>query len=327
MATSSGRLPAILLLALLAATGCGRSAPPATGGVVLRDDAGRTVRLARPAGRVVALIPSLNELIVAMGAQDRLIARSDYDREPALASLPSIGGGLTPNIEWLAAQHPDLVFAWPDEHSRAVVDRLAAVGVPVYSARIETLADADRTTRALGQLLGLQGQALALIGRVHTLLDNVRHKAAGLPRPRVLYLIGLDPPEVAASGTFVDELLGMAGGRNIFGDLKLWPTVSLEEAVRRQPDVVIVAVYGQTGDAAAHLRSSPGWSALAAVRAGRVVALDPFVANRPGPHAGEVAEELFRALHPAAAQAPGRALRPGGSGGQALASEGERGGA
>jgi iron complex transport system substrate-binding protein len=265
---------------------------------------------------VVSLIPSVNEIIVALGGRERLIARSDYDREPALAALPSIGGGLTPNIEWLAARHPDLVIAWPDERSRAVVDRLSAVGVQVYAARIETLEDVDRTTRALGRLLGLEGQALALVGRVHTLLDGVRRRAAGLPRPRVLYLISLDPPEVAAGGTFVDELLTIAGGHNVFGDLKLWPTVSLEEAVRRDPDVVILAVYGEPtggGAAAARLRATPGWSALRAVRAGRVVALDPDLVNRPGPRSAVAAEKLFRALHPAT------------SGGEAATREGERG--
>ncbi len=299
LATSFGRVSALLLLLPLLAGGCRRAPAPAAAPIAVTDDAGRSVRLARPARRIVALIPSVNEVLVALGAGDRIIARSDYDREPALAALPSIGGGLTPNVEWIAARRPDLVVAWPDERSRAVVGRLEAVGVPVYAARIETLADAYRTTRSLGTLLGLERRADTLVATLEGQLAAVSRRAAALPRPRVLYLIGLDPPEVAAGGTFVDELLRITGGRNVFEELRLWPTVGLEEIVRRDPDVVVLAVFGQGADATARLRGAPGWGALRAVRAGRVVALDPFVANRPGPHAPEVAEALFGALHPA----------------------------
>ncbi len=299
MATWLRRSLALLALcALLGAAGCRRAGTPAAGELTVRDAAGRTVRLPRPARRVVALIPSVNEVLLALGARERIIARSDYDRAPALAALPSIGGGLTPNVEWLAARRPDLVVAWPDERSRAVVGRLEAVGVPVYAARIETLADAYRTTRDLGRLLGLERRADSLVTALRDSLGAVARRAAGLPRPRVLYLIGLDPPEVAGGGTFVDELLHITGGQNVFEELRLWPTVSLEEIVRRDPDVVVLAVFGQGAGAAARLRALPGWSALRAVRAGRVVALDPFVANRPGPEAPTVAEALFHALHP-----------------------------
>jgi iron complex transport system substrate-binding protein len=311
LATSRGRLPAALLCLLSAAApGCRRDGPPpAATPIAVTDDAGRALRLARPAERVVALVPSVNETLLALGAGRRIVARSDYDHAPELARLPSVGGGLTPNVEWLAANRPDLVVAWPDERSRAVVDRLETVGVPVYAARVETLADADRTTRNLGTLLGLRAAADTLVARLHGRLDAVRRRAAAQPAPRVLYLIGLDPPEVAGGGTFVDELLRIAGGRNVFGDLRLWPTVGLEEIVRRDADVVILAVSGQRGDgadAAARLRATPGWSGLRAVRSGRVVALDPDLVNRPGPRSGEAAEQLFAALHPGAtAQTPG----------------------
>lgn len=298
LATSSRRALAFLSLPLLAGGGCRHADAPAASALSVSDDAGRTVRLAQPAHRIIALIPSVNEVFVALGAQGRVLARSDYDREPALARLPSVGGGLTPNVEWIAAQRPDLVVAWPDERSRAVVGRLEAVGVRVYAARIETLTDAYRTTLKLGYLLGLERRADTLVARLRTELATVSRRAQALPAPRVLYLIGLDPPEVAGGGTFVDELLHITGGRNVFQDLRLWPTVSLEEIVRRDPDVVVLAVFGQGVDAATRLRAAPGWSALRAVRAGRVVVLDPFLANRPGPHAPDVARQLFRALHP-----------------------------
>jgi iron complex transport system substrate-binding protein len=299
LATSCGRL-LLVLLAGLALPGC-RRPRPAPGPLAVRDDAGRTVELARPARRVVALIPSVNETLLALGAGDRVIARTDYDRDVRLARLPSVGGGLTPNIEWLAARRPDLVVAWPDERARAVVSRLEAVGVPVFAARVESLGDAYRTTLELGRLLGLERRADTLVTRWRAALDSVRVQATAEPPTRVLYLIGLDPPEVAGRGTFVDELLRIAGGRNVFEDVPLWPTVSLEDAIRRDPDVVVLSVYERSQDLVARFRTAAGWRDLRAVRAGRVFWIDPDLANRPGPRAPIAARALFQALHPSLA--------------------------
>ncbi|HWV57041.1 MAG TPA: hypothetical protein VNZ57_06165, partial [Longimicrobiales bacterium] len=89
--------------------------------IVITDDAGRSVALARPAERIVSLIPAITDMIIEFGAADRLIARTDYDAHPALAHLPSAGGGLTPSLEWLVTLRPELVLSWPDQASRSVV--------------------------------------------------------------------------------------------------------------------------------------------------------------------------------------------------------------
>jgi iron complex transport system substrate-binding protein len=261
------------------------------------DGAGRTVTLDAPARRVVSMMPSVTEWVIAMGATDRLVARTDYDDHPAVADLPSVGGGLTPSVEWLAAREPDLVVAWPDAPSRTLVARLRALGVPVYAAPSETVGEGLDTGRDLGTLLGRDSAAAAVIAEVQAGLDSVAAAVAGRDRPDILFLIGLDPLMAAGPGTFVDQLLERAGGRNaLAGMAVLWPQLSLEEVVRRAPEVVIVGSAGRT-DPLAALRGRPGWREVPAVHEGRVHAVDPNLVNRPGPRMDEAARTLARLIH------------------------------
>lgn len=260
------------------------------------DGAGRTVTLDAPARRIVSMMPSVTEWVIAMGAADRLVARTDYDSHPAVDTLPSVGGGLTPSVEWLAARRPDLVVAWPDAPSRSLVARLEAMGIAVYAAPSETIEEGLETARDLGTLLARDSAAGAAIAEVEVGFEAVTAAVAGRDRPEVLFLIGLDPLMAAGPGTFVDQLLDRAGARNVLADLDiLWPQLSLEEVVRRGPDMVIVGSVNRKPLAA--LQGRPGWRDVPAVRTGRVHAVDPDLVNRPGPRMDEAAATLARLIH------------------------------
>jgi iron complex transport system substrate-binding protein len=208
-----------------------------------------------------------------------------------------VGGGLTPSVEWLAALQPDLVFAWPDAPSRSVVSRLEALGIPVYTAAVETIDEALATAHDVGRLLGEDAGAARAIEEVRGGLDSVRSAVAGRPRPRVLYLIGLDPLMAAGPRTFVGELVSIAGGRNVLADVDVrWPRLALEDVVARAPDVILVG-SAAVADPAAKLHGRPGWRAIPAVRTGRVYALDPDSVNRWGPGLDEAAARLADRIH------------------------------
>lgn len=264
------------------------------------DDAGRVVSVRGTPERIVSLIPAVTEVIIALGAGDRLIARTDYDTNPLLDSLPSIGGGLTPDLEWLVRRRPDLVVGWTDGTARTVLGRLRELGVGVYSADIQSLADADSTVARMGRLLGRESRAADLNARTRSGLEEVRRAVRGLPRPKVLYVLSTDPPITAGPGTFLHEVIELAGADNAFGDARAkWPTVSLESVVARDPDLLLVPV-GEEGFAGAErLARLPGWSDLSAVRAGRVHEVDANLFHRPGPHLVEVARRLARIYFPA----------------------------
>src|SRR5262249_7452335 len=127
--------------------------------IQVTDHAQRVVSLDAPARRVISLMPAVTDMILALGASDRLIARNALETEPRLASLPSTGNALAPSLEWIASLKPDLVVAWPDQASRAVVSRLSEMGIPVYAARTESIDDVLRTAHDLGRLLGEQQRA------------------------------------------------------------------------------------------------------------------------------------------------------------------------
>ncbi len=295
---------AALAAALLAACGDrgGAPAPPASAAdsaISLVDDAGRTVTLPRPARRIVALVPSVTGTVVALGAADRLVARTDFDRGPALDRLPSIGGGLDPSVETLVSLRPDLVLGWETTGRPELRDRLTALGIPVFSIKTEDTTDVFRAIRNVGRLTGRVRSADSLAASLRAELEAVRASVAGAARPTVFYMAWNDPPLTAGPRTFVSQVIEVAGGRNVFADATaLWPTVSIEEIVRRQPEFV-VAPAGEEGSASVKgLERAAGWRELRALREGRGVTVPAEVVNQPGPRLGEAARAMRDAIHP-----------------------------
>lgn len=293
------------LLTALAACGRGeREAPASDASTAVRvvDDAGETVRLERPARRIVSLIPSATDLLVAIGARGQVAGRTDFDKDPAVASLPSVGGGLDPSLETLAALRPDLVLTWESSADGALRTRLRELGIPAYAVSANDTADVFRTLANLGTLAGRRPSADSAAAAIRAELEAVRRSVAGRPAPGVLYVGWVDPPMVAGSTSFIADLIRVAGGRPLFEDVRQeWPQVSLEEIVSRRPEVVVIPTGEGAQFSAAALRGLPGWRELGAFRAGRVHEVPVEVVNRPGPRLGEAARLLRDAIHSAPA--------------------------
>ncbi len=305
MLSADNRLLARILLAVLVAAGfsaCERAGgnDDAAGGAAVSatDDLGRTVTLERPATRIVALVPSVTETVVALGAGDRLVARTDYDTSPEVAHLPSVGGGLDPSIEALLSLRPDLVVAWAQDRTPELRERLGGFGIPVFAVSTQDTADVFANIERMGALIGEDPEARALSARIRGELEEVRRSVEGREAPRVFYAVGTEPPMTAGPETFVIQLLELAGGRTIFPEVgSHWPVVSLEAIVRRQPEVIVLPVGDHSDRRARHLAGRPGWREMEAVRAGRVVEVPVDLMNRPGPHIAEAARQLRNALH------------------------------
>lgn len=292
-------LAAILVAACGGDAGARRPSAPADSSVSVVDDAGRTVTLAHPARRIVALVPAVTETVIALGAGDRLVGRTDYDKGPMVERLPSVGGGLDPSLEKLVALRPDLVLGWETSGRTELRDRLTALGIPVFSVKTEDTTDVFRSLRSLGRLMAREAAADSAAARIRGELDAVRASVAGAPRPSVFFVVWNDPPMTAGPATFVSHVIEVAGGRNAFGDQKaLWPNVSLEEIVRRQPDFVVVPVGEQGAVRLEGLKTAVGWRELRAVREGRIVPVPAQVVNQPGPHLAEAARAMRDAIHP-----------------------------
>jgi ABC-type Fe3+-hydroxamate transport system substrate-binding protein len=294
-----------MLIAVALCAACRDAAPRAPASqpapIEVADDAGRTVRLNAPAERILSLVPAQTGILLELGVRERLIARTAFDVQPELAGLPSIGNALTPNLEWIAARQPDLVISWADAQSRSVVARLAQLGIAAYASSVESIDDIERSVQRLGALTGRTHAADSIVARMRARLDSVRGDVARYQRRGVLYVIGIDPTMAAGPHTFVDEAITIAGGDNVFADAAgRWPLVSMEEIVRRDPDVIVLATTPDRAAAdalIARLRTDPGWRDLRAVQNGRVYWADPALFNRPAPSVADAARALALMLH------------------------------
>lgn len=260
------------------------------------DDFGDTLRVpaVRP-GRIVSLNPTTTEIVFAIGAGARLAGRSQWDSWPDSARLvPSLGAAVRPNVEAVLAAHPDLVLLYASAADRPAAARLRQAGIHVAAWRIDRIEDFRRAVRDLGALLGDSARAAAVVDSVDRTLARVRAATTSLPRVSVFMPTWEDPVIAIGGGSFLDELLTIAGGRNVYADLAApSPTVSLEDVVRRDPDVVIVSPAGR-----ARILADPLWRAIRAVRAGRVYAYDTTVVGRPSVVLGSAAVSIAQLLHP-----------------------------
>jgi iron complex transport system substrate-binding protein len=266
------------------------------GAIVVVDDAADTLELAAPARRIVSLVPSVTDAIVALGAADRLVARTRYDLDPALAGLPSLGGGLDPSIEGIVALRPDLVIAWNARDDRVLVPRLRAAGIAVYVAEIQDTTAVFGTLERIGAMVGAVDRADSVAGALRDTFAAVAADVPAAPRPTALYLIAEDPPRTAGPGTFIGQAIGIAGALPAFPEISEdWPTVALEAVMARDPDVIVLPV-GAALPARDALARRPGWRDLPAVREGRIVEIEADLLARPGPDLGRAARVLREGL-------------------------------
>ena len=270
------------------------AASQAAASVDVSDGGGRHLHLAHPARRIVSMLPSGTEMLQSLGARDRIVGRTDYDKSLDMATLPTIGGGLTPNIEAIVALKPDVVLIWEsgkaDDPIRSALER---AGIAVYGMATRDTTDVFRTLADLARLTARDSAGAALASRLRGELAAVRASTSGRAAPSVLFLLWGDPPMTSGPATFVSQLIGIAGGRTAFPELtRDWTQLSVEQVVRRNPDVIVLPT-GETSTATlAQMRAAPGWRDLRAVREDRIVRLDADLVNRPGPHMGEAARAL-----------------------------------
>lgn len=288
-----------VVLALLLAAAC-RDARPggatlASGAIELRDDYGHLVRLARPPRRIVSLSPATTELLFALGAGARVVGRTQYDLWPDSARLvPSVGAGMQPNLEAVLGRQPDLVVMYASGSDRGAADRLTAAGVATAAFRMDRIADFARVTILLGRLVGDTIRARAVVDSVTGTLDRVRRATQSLPRPSVFLHAWEKPLMTIGGGSYLSEIVTVAGGRNIYESQPApSPVVTLEDVLRRNPDIILVSPVERTS-----MLQSDRWRALPAVRNGRVLAYDTNLVARPSVKLGEAAVSLARLFHP-----------------------------
>jgi iron complex transport system substrate-binding protein len=259
-------------------------------------------RPAVPPRRVVALAPSLTDVVLALGLRDRLVGVTSVDDAPEVKDLPRVGGFIDPNPEAILGLRPDLVLWVTDGGAIAPMRRLAELArsstrpFPILALDVVSVADVLATPKVVGEALGAGEAGRRVSGELAAEVERIRARAKGLPSRRVLFLVGREPLVVAGPGSFPDELLRIAGCENVVRGDRPWPIYPLERAVADNPDLVVDGAAREPAEGISRLAAIP------AVRRGAVFRLPGDDLLRPGPRMIRGLETLFRGLHPEAAR-------------------------
>jgi iron complex transport system substrate-binding protein len=258
----------------------------------LTDDRGVTVTLPQAPRRVVTLLPSLTEVVCALGQCDRLVGVDRYSDYPAqVRALPQLGGGLDPNIEGVVALRPDVVLM---ATSSRAVQRLESLGLKVVALEPHNAADVQRVIARVGEVLGVP-DALRLWREIDAGMDAA---AASIPpaarNTRVYFEVGRGP-FAAGEASFIGETLTRLGVRNIVPRSEgPFPKINPEFVVRADPDLIMISQ-----NAAPQLEQRPGWASLRALREGRLCVFSPqesAVLVRPGPRMAQAARLMAECI-------------------------------
>ena len=301
-----GCLAVLLVQSLSAATPAHVDAFPVT----VTDALHHQVMLKSRPKRIISLAPAVTENLFLIGAGERVVANTTYCKYPLKArGLPKIGGYMDPDTEKVLSLKPDLVIAACGTRND-ILDHMRAVGLTVLAVDDTSLDGIDASLKLIGRATGCSAAAGSVVTRLDARRAAVRKKTAHLSaaqRPGVLFLFSFNDLYTAGPGSFVDELIQLAGGRNIAAVTRLpWPQLSMETVVAANPQVILV-LPGNMGDAksplTAHralatLRGRQAWHGIAAVKNGHVAVLDDDEVTLPGPRLLNGLEAIARAVHP-----------------------------
>ncbi len=265
------------------------------------DGIGRRVRVPVVPHRVIALAPSLTEMVYSVGAGGDVVGVTDYTEYPAEAGTqPSVGGILNPSIEKIVALHPDLVLATRELNQQDTLDEIERLRIPVFVVDPQGLQGILDAVQHVGRALNRSAEANQLVERLRVRREAVAARVGHLQRPRALFLVWPDPVITIGRGAFITELIAAAGGQSMTDDLaQPWPQVSLEQVLQRNPDVILLPTGSHRSIAVAELQKRPGWDRLEAIRRNRIIYVDRRV-EHSSPVAFDALEDLARQLHPEA---------------------------
>lgn len=264
--------------------------------VTVTDDRGHEITIESIPERIVAVGALYAQIVVDLGAADRLIAVAESKENPdAIADLPSVGPTYAPNVELILGFEPDLVLGATDWGGERPA--LEAVGVTVLTTPLLTsVTSIFESIRIIGTALGAEEESGLLIGRIAAEIVEAEERVLGTEPVSAAFLYAAspdDPPYTAGSGAIENELILRAGGTNVFADVKGFPQISFEEIIARDPDVIFTAP-----SQIANIADSPLLQGVSAVANGRIVGIRASVVASTRVAAG--LREMVNALHGAA---------------------------
>ncbi len=266
--------------------------------VTVTDDLNRVVAFPSPPQRIVSLAPSITETLFALGAGDQVAGVTAWCNFPAEAARkPRVGGMINPDMETIIGLRPDLVVLSVEGNIRDDLDRIIGAGIPVLVTNPRTLEGIHRSILTLGTVTGWRRQADSLVQAMRAGEGRIIAAARAGRERDVLLVVSLQPLLVVGHGTFLAQLLSLAGGKNLAAaSLSTYPQFSREAVVAGDPEVLFI-MSDILGEGESPTSLYPEWEHLRAVRTGRVHRVDADLLARPGPRAVEALTLLHTLMY------------------------------
>lgn len=281
-----------LLSLILVLTACGPGSQTPTQYVF--DDLGRLVAINGTPQRIISLAPSNTEILFALGLGGKVVGVTDYcDYPPEALNKTKVGGYANPDVEKIVALDPDLILV-AHGTPMEVVNSMAGLGLTVFGIKTTDLDDLLNDIRRIAEITDTEAEAQALTFEMESRIQAVTNQTDELEqRPRVFYIVWHDPLWTAGSGTFIHELIEKGGGANIFQNVTGYPTISIEEVIARDPEIIITSEWSYEWAINASELASTNAS-----QTGRIYTLDDDLVQRPGPRLVEGLEWFAHFIHP-----------------------------
>ncbi|MBL0283451.1 MAG: cobalamin-binding protein [Zoogloea sp.] len=275
-----------LLLTLLLAAGSAQAA------IDIADDTGQALHLAQPAKRIVSLAPHITEMLFAAGAGDRVVGAVQYSDYPEAArKIARVGGYTSVDMEKVAALKPDLVVAWKSGNRGAHLDKLRALGIPVFINEPRRIDDVARSIAQLGKLAGTDSAGEAAAQAFRKRHAALAAKYSARPPVRIFYEAWNRPLMTINGEHLISDVIRLCGGDNVFAKLPmLAPTIDAEAVLAAMPEVIVASGMGEGRPE--WLDDWRKWTKLPAVAQGNLFFIPPDQIQRHTPRILDGAERL-----------------------------------
>ena len=267
--------------------------------IVVRDDTGADVHLVRPARRIVTLAPHLTETVFAAGAGDKLVGVVQFSDYPEAAKkIPSVGGYTRLDLEAVIALKPDLIIAWQSGNMAGQIDKLSALGYPVYRSQPDRVEDIATEIEHIGLLAGTSDTATAAAIRFRQKMSALQKRYSSRPSVRVFYQVSQQPLMTIGGKQFISSVIRTCGGVNIFEALNaMAPSVSVEAVVAANPEAIVASGMGDGRPE--WLNEWLQWPRVTAVARRNLFYVSPALLQRPTPRLLDGTELLCQNLETA----------------------------
>lgn len=261
------------------------------------DSYNREVTIDKEPQRIISIAPNITETIFALGKGDKLVGRTDYCDFPAEASKVASVGTLTdPSLEKIVELKPDVVIA-STHFKKEVVTKLEELNIKVlvlYGE--ESFNGVYDTITKVAQVINAKEAGDKVVGDMKKTVDNVLGKVKDATKPSVYYVVGYGKSGdfTSGKGTFIANMIEMAGGVNAANDVEGWK-YSIEKLTEKNPDILVCS---KNYDAKKGIEGTVGYKDLKAVKEGKLLEIDENLLNRQGPRLAEGLETLAKLIHP-----------------------------